>query len=1075
MRVAAVGNAVTYLRAPGIGRVAVVDGDQVRIDFFESAAEPVVGSVWRGTASVSRVPLSKETRVFFTDPSGRWVVGRIVGGGPEDYLVRVPNREYDIDVHESRLRVRWEKAPNDPLQVLLTGANETPRYRDVREPVRRLLLAERAATVSASAVGSSGINLHAHQVGAALRILRDPVQRYLLADEVGMGKTIQAGLVVRQTLIDAPGRTVGVIAPDPLTAQWQAELRDKFFLDDFPTESDEAPYRVVGHDDSSGWAALADVDILVVDEAHLLARTLGPAASPYRELAAVAHAVPRLLMLSATPFSRDAAAHLALLHLLDPELFRWEEIDAFTELLEARRELALAVFGLDEPDADNPELLELQFDDIKDLVPEDRVLQAAMDQTVELLRSVGAEDPERVARSLDAVRTHLSETYRLHHRVIRNRRHVIERQRLDEDGLLTPFEFTGRTRPKLVRLHGEEANLGARAVGDWIAGCEAAVLDEGLDVGPYAAALAVIQSRVGGPTKDLQSVLRYRIDGIEAAGVLTRSEMASLDAAPVLPFEEEVLESLRASDGQDALVELVDTLVKRCTGVKRMVIFCGAGELAADLALAVRKAGFGRARTHTTAQTELEREDATAAWRGRGGMLVCDTSGDVGRNLQDADLVFHVRLPGQPNALEQRIGRVDRYGQHSAAQHFIAMDEDPAGVGTAWVKLLANGFGIFSNSISALQEAADELADQSWRELIAEGVEAFVGSASAISDALAKERRRVNELDALEASFAAQGDSEDVVRQVAEYEADVDAIERPYRRLIEGDEGFRFVSRTNPDGSIRFDASEVDRPLLSSRMLGRLNVVDAARVGSFDRWRLPPGRRIFRRGNPFVDGIASILEIDDRGQASAMWRLNSSWPGDPLAYFGFDFLVEADVDPILGVLKEHPEVEPIARRRADAAFAPQHQRVWVPVNTRMPVTDDALSSYLGEPLKKMRDVNLGRKDQRDRALVNILGGEDGMESVARECFAAARSHLDEVADLTEATEQAAAYVRRETEMLIAQSRARAQATGLVTDPSSLDDEVRMGQAIEAGVLTPSVRLSGVVCVVVSAQSWSDYV
>lgn len=72
------------------------------------------------------------------------------------------------------------------------------------------------------------------------------------------------------------------------------------------------------------------------------------------------------------------------------------------------------MFGLDEPDADNPELLELQFDDIKDLVPEGHVLQEAKEHTVELLKFVGAEDPECVARSLDAVRTHISETYRLH-------------------------------------------------------------------------------------------------------------------------------------------------------------------------------------------------------------------------------------------------------------------------------------------------------------------------------------------------------------------------------------------------------------------------------------------------------------------------------------------------------------------------------------------------------------------------------------------------------------------------------------------------------------------------------------
>ena len=80
------------------------------------------------------------------------------------------------------------------------------------------------------------------------------------------------------------------------------------------------------------------------------------------------------------------------------------------------------------------------------------------------------------------------------------------------------------------------------------------------------------------------------------------------------------------------------------------------------------------------------------------------------------------------------------------------------------------------------------------------------------------------------------------------------------------------------------------------------------------------------------------MNLDDRGQAVAMWRLNQRWPHDPLAFFGFDFLIEADVCPILDLLDERRrDAEPVARRRADAAFPPQHQRVWIPVTTKQPV------------------------------------------------------------------------------------------------------------------------------------------
>jgi hypothetical protein len=66
-------------------------------------------------------------------------------------------------------------------------------------------------------------------------------------------------------------------------------------------------------------------------------------------------------------------------------------------------------------------------------------------------------------------------------------------------------------------------------------------------------------------------------------------------------------------------------------------------------------------------------------------------------------------------------------------------------------------------------------------------------------------------------------------------------------------------------------------------------------------------------------------------------------------------------------------------------------------------------------------------------------------------------------------------VRDETERALAQSRARSQAAGLVSDPRAFEAEVAIGRAIEAAVTTPTIRLSTVSCVVLSAQPWYDYV
>ena len=114
-----VGYFVLFMGSPGVGRIAEVTESDVLVEFFESPAEPSVGLARIPLNEVKHCRLGVQSRVFFRDEDGRWRAGRIVGGDPPTYAVRIPNAEFDIQVHESRLRIRWEKPPRDPLQVLI--------------------------------------------------------------------------------------------------------------------------------------------------------------------------------------------------------------------------------------------------------------------------------------------------------------------------------------------------------------------------------------------------------------------------------------------------------------------------------------------------------------------------------------------------------------------------------------------------------------------------------------------------------------------------------------------------------------------------------------------------------------------------------------------------------------------------------------------------------------------------------------------------------------------------------------------------------------------------------------------
>ena len=440
---------------------------------------------------------------------------------------------------------------------------------------------------------------------------------------------------------------------------------------------------------------------------------------------------------------------------------------------------------------------------------------------------------------------------------------------------------------------------------------------------------------------------------------------------------------------------------------------------------------------HIRGQSEAEREAATTAWLESGGVLVVDDTGDVGRNFQDANLAFHVRLPSNPNMLEQRIGRMDRYGHQQAATQFVMADDDPEGILTSWLKVLVKGFEIFDSSISALQEAVDDLVDDLWIALLADGVDDFV------------ERSRVDP-GCLEAREAA-----DQRTRRARVE-----LRLAGRRRVDGqsDRALRGGHRRDREGLPQTDRRSRGIPVRQPHEQRRQHLVQPGPSGQAATERAPARQtderreravrvlrsmegdrthsRLFRRGNPFMDGIETLLNLDDRGQAVAMWRLNRRWPHEPLVVFGFDFVVEAALDPIVNAMADYGDAESVARRRADTAFPPQHQRVWIPTQRS---GTGARSGFrrLSRPTadKERGDVNLNL--ERIPALHTLLGGEANLASVAEQLLCAARQHVEQVADVVEASRRAGQKVSRDTEKLIAQSRARAQAAGLVMDPASL--------------------------------------
>ncbi len=134
-------------------------------------------------------------------------------------------------LYQDQFKIRWSRPLADAGVAVCQGLTEAPTFYEARSksPSGELLL-QRQLVRGLTAALSAPIRLFQHQVDTAARVLADPVLRYLLADEVGLGKTIEAGLVIRQVVIDDPAARVLVLTPESLRGQWQSELRERLGL-----------------------------------------------------------------------------------------------------------------------------------------------------------------------------------------------------------------------------------------------------------------------------------------------------------------------------------------------------------------------------------------------------------------------------------------------------------------------------------------------------------------------------------------------------------------------------------------------------------------------------------------------------------------------------------------------------------------------------------------------------------------------------------------------------------------------------------------------------------------------------
>ncbi|PWF62090.1 RNA polymerase-binding ATPase [Shewanella sp. BC20] len=486
------------------------------------------------------------------------------------------------------------------------------------------LLRHQLATSDLLGLQGPRVGLIPHQMWIAHEVGRRYAPRVLLADEVGLGKTIEAGLIIHQQLLTGRAERVLIIVPDTLRHQWLVEMLRRFNLRFSVFDEDRCVEAFADHDNPFYTEQLvicslellrkkkrldqaldADWDLLVVDEAHHLEWTEEAPSRAYQVVEALSEVVPGVLLLTATPDQLGHESHFARLRLLDPD--RFYDYDAFLAEENSYKDVAVAAEAL----AGDGKLSDAAINSLTELLSEKDIAPS--------IRLIQAEDIDSELQQ--AARSELLQ------------------ELLDRHG-------TGR-----VLYRNSRASV--KGFPKRIFNAYPHAMPE-----QYLTAARVNEMMSG--RKSLEA---------KAAQALSPEKLYQ-------EFEDNSASWWKFDPRVDWLIEFL-----KSHRSKKVLIIASGADTALSLEEALRTREGIQATVFHEGMSIIERDKAGAYFaqeEGGAQALICSEIGSEGRNFQFASHLVLFDLPLNPDLLEQRIGRLDRIGQKNDIQIHLPYLQDTA-------------------------------------------------------------------------------------------------------------------------------------------------------------------------------------------------------------------------------------------------------------------------------------------------------------------------------------------------------------------------------------------------------------
>jgi len=820
--------------------------------------------------------------------------------GPDE---RSQVHEYTVEFdNESKETARLTERDLWPVTTSLTETAQTrlaslrmdpwPYYR-ARDGLLSALSRLYRDTSGVHALAASRIDLLAHQASVIRTVLDDSQLRYILADEVGLGKTVEAGVILHQVLTQQPKSRVLVLAPGALTRQWLSEMRLSFGDREFKLADLHPPYSL----DWSRWSrvicslklaagehrqqVLSQAwNLIIVDEAHHL--LWNPI--QYSFVQALSDKVDGVLLLSAVPARERAGELLRLLQLIDSKTYANGSAvsQRFEELYQAQADIGRRLRILQSRQV-NTSSTATDLHQAAQRLAETSVL-AADDEIQSILavlksRVVKEEIVQDSIRLMNVVAV----KYRISRRILKNRRSQlldqdllasVERKRKIAWYLPTPLEQSAHDAMALLFSRLQDVGAPADALQLFFRKAFTAMCD------PVALMDIATAIREG---LNCQEPSLLDFDSVALLDYDEHTRILASASSALAPFVDRSLvddfhtyastwlEYETVPRRIEALIDAINDLEKQ--GVFKLIVFAGtmgSAELVVDeLQRVYGAASIAQFRFDLNDNVKEEqvirfRRDDTCR------IMVSDESGGEGRNFQFAAAVIHFDLPWSVAAVEQRIGRLDRIGRVEPVLSVVIAAQST--MEAAWFECLDRGFEVFKRSISGLEFMLRETEHQLVAHAIQDGPDGIDEKIEEVQ-ATSQRERASDDADALTdlVSFDRGQRLSASEAHAAEVRIE-DAFPRYMRSIGVGQVARQIADNRDPNLKIWHlkpeDVTQVELPGIHRNTSGQIGDL----YGTFKRKvaRDRPDLDFFTAGHALFDSVCSVAMSHITGKTFAI-------------------------------------------------------------------------------------------------------------------------------------------------------------------------------------------------------------